>query len=206
MKPGQTTFAAAEKYFYHAIDLSAVSRSVLRPQVEFSDSEWVPAYQWLEKETGFYPLFLAVGDESAAYVTGYQNQWRVNIGGTMTNGSYLASRRKAGEFPNLVLFAFRQSDLQGCFTDYQWWNIVLTDVLCERPIGPALYRYLFKKSWPRSKWLRTANADGHTVQLLVPELDLSTAAFVWARNQASAKALRAMGFENVSVKRLKLEH
>ena len=206
MKQGLASSSAEDKYFYHVIDLSAVSRSVLRPQVEFSDSEWVPAYQWLEKETGFYPLFLAVGDESATYVTGYQNQWRVNLGGTMVDGNYVSTRRKAGEFPSFVLFAFRQSDLQGCFTDYQWWNIVLTDVLCERPIGPALYRYLFKKSWPRSKWLRTANADGHMVQLLVPELDLSKAAFVWARNQKSAKALRAMGFDNVSVKRLKLEH
>jgi hypothetical protein len=44
------------------------------------------------------------------------------------------------------------------------------------------------------------------VQMLVPELDLSKAAFLWARNEKSAQALRAMGFENVSVKRLKLEH
>lgn len=206
MKPGLPSSPVQEKYFYHAIDLEAVSRSVLRPQVEFSDSEWVSAYRWLEKEIGFYPLFLAVGDESAAYVTGYQNQWRVHIGGSIIDGNYVASKRKAGEFPNVALLAFRQGDIQGCFTDYQWWNIVLTDVLCGRPIGPALYRYLFKKSWSRSKWLRTANGDGHLVQMLVPELDLSKAAFLWARNEKSAEALRAMGFENVSVKRLKLEH
>jgi hypothetical protein len=201
----KTASLAEEKYFYHVIDFTAVSRSVLRPQVEFSDSEWIPAYQWLENEIGFYPLFLAVGDGNAAYVTGYQNQWRVHLGGTMSDGKYVSKKRKAGEFPNFVLFAFRQSELQGCFTDYQWWNIVLTDLLCERPIGQALYRYLFKKSWSRSKWLRTANGDGSAVQLLVPELDLSKAAFAWARNEKSAAVLRDMGFDNVSVKRLKVE-
>lgn len=194
-----------EKYFYHVIDLAAVSRSVLRPQVQYSDSEWVPAYQWLEQEIGFYPLFLAVGDADAAYVTGYQNQWRVHIGGNMVDGKYEPTKRKAGEFPNFVLLAFPQSALEGCFTDYPWWNIVLTDVLCQRSIGPGLYRSLFKKSWSRSQWLRTANRDGHAVQLLVPKLDLTKAAFVWARNKKSAQALRDMGFENVSVKRLKLE-
>jgi hypothetical protein len=131
----KTASLAEEKYLYHVIDFTAVSRSVLRPQVEFSDSEWIPAYQWLENEIGFYPLFLAVGDGNAAYVTGYQNQWRVHLGGTMSDGKYVPKKRKAGEFPNFVLFAFRQSELQGCFTDYQWWNIVLTDLLCERPIG-----------------------------------------------------------------------
>ncbi len=182
MKQGQASPQKEDKYFYHVIDLSAVSRSILRPQVQFSDREWVPAYQWLEKEIGFYPLFLAAGDLDAAYVTGYQNQWRVHIGGTMADGKYQPKMRKAGEFPNLVLLAFPQSALQGCFTDYPWWNIVLTDVLCQRAIGPGLYRYLFKKSWSRSKWLRSANRDGHAAQLLVPELDLSKAAFLWARN------------------------
>ncbi len=203
---GQTASPAESKYFYHVIEFAAVSRSVLQPQLEFSDSDWIPAYQWLEKEIGFYPLFLAVGDGDAAYVTGYQNQWRVHIGGNMVDGKYVPKKRKAGEFPNFVLLAFPQSALQGCFTDYPWWNIVLTDVLCQRAIGPGLHRYLFKKSWSRSKWLRTANRDGSAVQLLVPELDLSKAAFVWARNKKSAQALRDMGFENVSVKRLKLEH
>lgn len=212
-----------EIYLYHAMPLAQVKRGLLIPDPSYSDEEYLPAYRWLERETGFFPLFLAVGTvQEAVYVTGYSNQWRVYIGGEPTDGgSWRKLYRKAGEFPNYVLFALPLSALagnsegnsertakdsfSGVFTDYQWWNIVLTDCMNGTAVGQKLRRTLFKKSWARSKWLSTAAKDGHLVQVVAPQIDLDRAAFVWARNQETAKTLRQMGFANVQVKRLPLE-
>lgn len=199
--------------------LAQVKRGLLIPDPSYSDEEYLPAYRWLEQETGFFPLFLAIGTvEEAVYVTGYSNQWRVYIGGEPSEGgSWRKIYRKAGEFPNYVLFALPLSALAGSsaetakgsftgvFTDYQWWNIVLTDCMNGTEVGQKLKRTLFKKSWARSKWLSTAAKDGHLVQVVAPQIDLDQAAFVWARNQETAEALRKMGFANVQVKRLPVE-
>jgi hypothetical protein len=191
-------------FFYHKLPLEQVERKLLIPNPAFSDSEFLPAYRWLEQEIGFFPLFLAVGREEAAYVTGYQNQWLVNLGGRQVDGVYQPIIRKAGDFPNYVLFAFPIKTLEGVYTDYLWWNIVLSDVLSQVQVSSQLRRLLFKKSWPTHKWLRLANQDGHQVQFLAAQLDLAQASFVWVRNEKTAKTLRNMGFHDVRVKRLSL--
>lgn len=194
-------------YLYHAMPLSQVKRGVLIADPVYSDEDFLPAYRWLEKEHGFFPLFLAVGTvEEAVYVTGYQNQWRVHTGSERVEGKLRQVYRRAGEFPNYVLFALPVSAVPGIFTDYMWWNIVLTDCMNNTEIGKQLRRYLYKKSWPTHKWLRTARRDGHLVQLIAPQIDLDQASFVWARNRKSAETLRAMGFNNVQVKRLPVEN
>lgn len=192
-------------YFFHTMPLSQVKRGPMVPHPVYSDKEYLPAYQWLEKEKGFFPLFLAVGTEEAAYVTGYQNQWRVFLGNDHVDGAWRKVYRKAGEFPNYALFGFAVENVEGYFTDYQWWNIVLGDCMNGTPVDKHVRRMLFKKSWPRSKWLATARRDGHLVQLIAPSLDLAKASVVWARNKESAAKLREMGFDNVQVKRLPLE-
>ena len=204
-----------EIYLYHGMPFAQVKRGLLIPDPVYSDEDFLPAYRWLEKETGFYPLFLAVGTvEEAVYVTGYSNQWRVYIGSEPgEGGTWRKVYRKAGEFPNYVLFGLPLSALAGnsaesfsaVFTDYQWWHAVLNDCLNGSAVGQQVRRFLFKKSWPRSKWLSTAAKDGHLVQVVAPQIDLDQAAFVWARNQETAKALRQMGFANVQVKRLLVE-
>lgn len=181
--------------------LAQVKRGLLIPDPSYSDEEYLPAYRWLEQETGFFPLFLAIGTvEEAVYVTGYSNQWRVYIGGEPSEGgSWRKIYRKAGEFPNYVLFALPLSALAGSsaetakgsftgvFTDYQWWNIVLTDCMNGTEVGQKLKRTLFKKSWARSKWLSTAAKDGHLVQVVAPQIDLDQAAFVWAATKKRQK-------------------
>lgn len=194
-----------KNYFYHVVPLKQVRRSVIVADASYSDPEYLPAYHWLEKELGFFPLFLAVGGKDAISVTGYQNQWRVRIGGQFENGQYRPTYRRAGEFENFVLFAFPLDAVEGTFNDYQWWNIVLTEAICEREVGPGMRKLLFKRSWSRAKWLATARKDGHLVQLVAPQIDLARAEFVWARNRKSAEALRQLGFENVQVQRLTVD-
>jgi len=196
-----------QTYVYHVVPLEQVRRAKIVADAQYSDKEWLPAYQWLEKEVGFFPLFLSVGDIEAAYVTGYQNQWRVFIGGDYgEDKQYRKIYRKAGEFPNFVLFAFPLASVpKRRFTDYQWWNIVLTDVLCERAVDNQLHRRLFKNSWTEARWLRHSRRDSHYVQMLAPELDLAAAEFIWVRNKATQEILVKQGFKNVAVKRLALE-
>lgn len=194
---------------------SQVKRGLLIPDPVYSDQDFLPAYRWLEKETGFFPFFLAVGTvEEAVYVTGYSNQWRVYIGNDPAEGGiWRKVYRKAGEFPNYVLFGLPLSALadsakgsfSGVFTDYQWWHVVLNACLNGNAVEEQVRRPLFKKSWGRSKWLSTAAKDPRLVQVVAPQIDFNQAAFVWARNQETAKALGQMGFANVKVKRLLVE-
>jgi hypothetical protein len=194
-------------YVYHVVPLDQVKRGKIVADARYSDPEWLASYRWLEKQVGFYPLFLSVGGSEAVYVTGYQNQWRVFIGGDFDNNKqYRKIHRKAGEFPNFVLFAFPLASVpKRQFTDYQWWNIVLTEVLCQREVGKGLHRRLFKYSWDEAKWLRHARRDSHFVQMLASELDLAQAEFIWVRNKRTQEALLKQGFKNVAVKRLPLE-
>ncbi|MBU6455310.1 MAG: hypothetical protein KGS72_26300 [Cyanobacteria bacterium REEB67] len=194
-------------YLYHALPFEQVQRGLMEPDRQFSDSEFMPAYEWLGAEVGYFPLFLAIGnneDDEAVRVTGYQNQWRVFVGGTMEPGQpYVKTYRKAGEFPNFVLFAFELDSVPvRSYNDYQWWNIALTEILSERQVGKGLRRRLFKPTWNESQWLRKASRDGHDVQVVAPRLDLDASAFIWVRNEATQRAMLARGFKNVRVKRI----
>ncbi|MBS1994182.1 MAG: hypothetical protein JSS86_02350 [Cyanobacteria bacterium SZAS LIN-2] len=197
-----------QTYVYHVVPLEQVVHGKIVADPQLSDPEFLPAYRWLEREVGFFPLFLAIGNADAIYVTGYQNQWRTFIGGEFDQDKkYRKIYRKAGEYPNFVLFAFPLEKVpQRNLHDYQWWNIVLTEALCEREVGPGLRRLLFKKSWNQAKWLRQAHKDGHMVQMVAPELDLTAAEYIWVRNKRTQEALLSRGFKNVQVKRLPLEH
>jgi hypothetical protein len=159
------------------------------------DEDFRRSFEWLEKRIGFYPIFMACGNEQAEGLTGYANQWASVIGWDR-NGNI---RRSKGEFPNFAMLVFRTEDVQeAVFTDYDYWCGCLNS---DEP-EPYIVRRLFKRSWSRNDWFRFASRDPCGVQVLVPKLDTRKACEIWVRNQASRKKLLDMGFTNVIVKRL----
>ena len=62
---------------YHMLGPSSSGLRLRQPSAEHRPRCFEAAYQWLEHEVGFYPLFLAVGGTlDAISMTGYQDQWR----------------------------------------------------------------------------------------------------------------------------------
>ncbi|MBF0208609.1 MAG: hypothetical protein HQK53_17180 [Oligoflexia bacterium] len=85
--------------FHHSRPLSAVTfgevtqspASVGAKSVEDQeDAEWFEQkYKWLEKQIGFYPLFMAVGRRNDDLrMTGYQNQWRKVLSRSRDGNTY----------------------------------------------------------------------------------------------------------------------
>ncbi len=199
--------------FHHSRPFATVSYGIVKPHpagssmLEFRGIR--DAYQWLEVRVGFFPLFLAAGtQEWQLQMTGYQDQWRRLIG--YDSEAERRIYRGKGEFPNYVLFSFHEEDLrEGVFIDEDaWWVFICGAFLNDQAdqVTDAQVRSVFKKSWPRSRWLREARSEDSQlpVCLLVPSLDLSKAERVWVRNRSTEKRLADMGFKNVQVKRLRL--
>jgi len=47
--------------YHHCIPASRVTCGSIRADRSLSDPEFLPAYEWVEDQLGFFPLFLAVG-------------------------------------------------------------------------------------------------------------------------------------------------
>lgn len=164
-------------------------------------AEFEAAYRWLENEVGFYPLFLSAGTtEEDIRMTGYQNQWRR----ILSEGPNGKEYRKKGNFPNDVLFSF--GDIDGVFMDYDYWDVALNASHKDYRMTNHEKRLIFKPSWPKSKWLGKARNDQHSVQLVTPELYLPDAKRIRVRNKSTKSFLETMGFNDVEVKRIKVEH
>jgi len=201
--------------YHHCRTLESIVYGTVRPSPEHA-IEWLKEeYIWLEKEVGFYPLFLAVGGtEDDIRMTGYDTQWNKRIGteivGRKKNGNCIQKNvlRKKGEFPNEVLFSFddfdklQEASTDGVFMDYMAWHIVLNSSHCNYQISEQYKRMIFKYSWPKSKWLNYAKKEPHNVQLVTKELYLPAAKQIWARNNPTKAKLEEMGFRNVEVKRI----
>lgn len=189
---------------YHVMPLDFVSFTEFDADSERSeDADFRKAYHWLEKRVGFYPLFLGFGNADAERLTGYSNQWAVNIGTEHRDGKLVNILRKKGEFPNHVLFVFDLESLSApVFTDYMYWCCILNYCINDDEPMRSFVRGLFRKSFGRTDWLRLASRKPCDVQVVVPKLDLRKACEVWVRNKATKAKLEAMGFENVVVKRL----
>lgn len=171
------------------------------PNPNHEKGDFLPAYRWLEREVGFYPLFLSVGESEAALrMTGYNNQWRRIIAWSSKGNTY----RRRGEFPNYVLFSFEHID--GIFMDFEHWHIAINAALNDRGEEVTSYekRLMFKPSWPGSRWLRKARKDPGSVQLVTPRLFLPEAGRIWVRNRKTKQVLEEMGFQHIEVKRLKV--
>jgi len=159
---------------------------------------------WLEKQFGFYPLFLAVGHTyEDINMSGYPYQWS-----RIVSTSYDQERkktvhvlRKPGEFRNDVLFSYE--NLEGVrFVDYDYWFWILNACL-DDPIPEYVKRLVIKPSWNKADWLRKARKEPHHVMGVIPRLDLRLADRIWVRNASSAKLLADMGFNKVKVKRMR---
>jgi len=188
--------------YHHCRSLDSVVYGTVKASPKHADEYLKGAYLWLEKEVGFYPLFLSVGttDEDIR-MTGYQNQWRRIL--SEGQGPKGKEYRRKGESPNNVLFSFE--DVDGIFMDYDYWHIVLNAGHKNYQITDYEKRLIFKPSWLKSKWLRKARKEPHSVQLITPELCLPDAERIWVRNQQTKKLLTAMEFNNVESRRLILE-
>lgn len=223
---------ALPRLFHHARHLEHVCYGQVR-QVRLADETLAPChgadcdwfddwrhalymetcYRWLADRVGFWPLFLGVGCHAwDLQLTGYQNQWRRILSQSRDETIY----RRAGEFPNMVLFSFEDAPPGAVFSDYHAWHIVLNAIdwaarvgheLGLRPLGVSVERQVLKPSWSRADWLRKARRAPASVQAVVPELDLATATAIWGRNQPTRRRLIDLGFsaERVAVRRLRVE-
>lgn len=179
--------------YHHSRNLDSIIFGEVSSHLDYFDPDFKDAYLWLEKEVGFYPLFLAVGTtEEDIRMTGYQDNWRVKI----SDWEY----RRTGKFPNIVLFSFESVD--GIFMDFDYWHLVLNAGYKNYQMTDYEKRLIFKPSFSKSKWLGKAKEDPHSVQLVTPALYLPDAERIWVRNQQTKKLLESMGFENVEVRRL----
>jgi hypothetical protein len=184
--------------------LSQVKYGTIRADPVYSSSDFMPAYEWLAEQIGFFPHFVSVGtDESALYRTGYQDQWRIRDGGDFVDGEYQKNYRKKGEFPNTVLFSF--DHLEGIFMDYNYWHIAINACTNGGSVAKNETKWILKPSWTRQRWLRAMMDRTHIVDLLVPDIPLDKAARVWVRNRATQKLMEAKGFQTVEVTRTRVE-
>ncbi len=185
--------------YHHAIalpNLRDVRGGVLVPDAGRSDVDFLPAYRWAEREVGFFPLFLAVGPTvEDVRMTGYGNHWA-------PPGRRGLLDPDPADRP-LVLFSFDHVD--GVFTDYLNWHLVLNGGPCGHRIGPRETAMLLRRSWPASRWRREARRRRHGVQLLAPRLDLRSATRAWAPDDATRQAVDELGYGGVRVRRIAFE-
>ncbi|MBK7747820.1 MAG: hypothetical protein IPP57_08705 [Candidatus Obscuribacter sp.] len=192
---------------FHSMSLSQVTFDRMVADPKYSDSDYLPAYRWAETRLGFFPLFLAVGTDESIGMTGYSNQWRRFLGNERdASGALNKVYRKRGEYPSNVLFVFDSEDIaEAVFTDYMAWHLVLNETMNGGTVSERYASMVLKRSWSRARWLLYSWRHAHSVQALVPALDLRQAKAVWVRNEKARRKLVAMGFANVQVKRLPVQ-
>ena len=190
--------------YHHSLSLDHVIFGEIRSDPKYADDDFKKAYTWLEDQIDFYPLFMAVGrSDDDIRMTGYPDNWRVRVASRYEEGKRVGTYRRKGEFPNLVLFSFDHVD--GVFMDFDNWHIVLNSWYNDYQISDYDKRLIFKPSWPRSRWLKKAKDNPHSVQLVTSSLDLSKATRVWVRNNATKQQLQDLGFSGVDVRKATLE-
>jgi hypothetical protein len=185
--------------YHHSRSLDSVVFGEIKANPDYFD-DLAPAYFWLKKKFGFLPVFLAVGEtEEDIRMTGYQCQWRQLLIDSPRGNTY----RKKGEYPNYVLFSFEE--VEGKFLDYMYWLFIMNSTTSNRKVDSLDEKYTLKRSWTKSKWLKKAKKDPHSVQMVTSSLYLPDAKGVYVRNKQTKKTLEEMGFENVEVRRILLE-
>lgn len=200
--------------FHHSRPIESVKFGVIKPESPLLHTKvndeidqqivdsFERSYRWLETHLGFFPLFISVGRKNPdVLMTGYQNQWMKVVGTNDAGNIHI----KAGESPNIVLFSYSQIPRGSVFMDFDIWNQVLA--LKGLPPSSRLIQSLFKPSYIRNDWISKTIKSYGTVQLVVPELDLSKAEFIAVRNKKTKKELVNMGFkpEVISIKRMLLD-
>lgn len=166
----------------------------------------LPGYEWLAAQTGFYPIFMSIGDERAIGHCGYKFNWqrKVQVGWT-NDGKPVYHHVKKGESPNMVLFAFKINLIDmGVFTSYpDPWHQILSLTYSETGVPTAdMIKQLLRPEMSKVDWLALAQENPMALQLVVPKLDLRKAEFVYVRNETTRKQLSTLGFSNVETKRI----
>lgn len=186
--------------YHHCRSLEHIAFGEVKSSPEHADPFEKKANLWLEKQVGFYPLFLAVGSaEEDIVMTGYDRNWKRKIGSTGTKGIYV----QKGKFPNEVLFSFEE--MTGVFMDFGNWFIALNSEWKNYAVSDYEKRLIFKLSYNKADWLRKARKEPGSVMLVAPSLYLPSAKRVWVRNKETKEKLEDMGFEGVEVKRIAVE-
>jgi hypothetical protein len=170
----------------------------------FSFTDFLPAYEWLEQEIGFFPHFLSVGNsERVIRRTGYEDNWRVFERGEFSDTGYRKINRKKGEFPNLVLFSFDHAD--GVFMDELSWNIAINACMNGETVSKQVMKMILKPSWNKRRWIHAAEKKSLWVCLLAPVLSLEKTSRISVRNQSTKKEMEKMGFRNIRTLRIPVE-
>ena len=130
-------------------------------------------------------------------MTGYQNQWKQLLAWGRNYREY----RQKGEIENQVLFSFTDIPT-GVFMDYMNWHMVLNSAYNNYQMSDREKRMIFRPYWEKSDWLRYVRRNSHSLQLVVPKLDLRKAAVIWVRNVRTKRNLENEGFRNVEVRRI----
>lgn len=194
----ETKEYAWNPYFFHHKRPLEYSNFQSVAQLQGIDEDFEIAYEWVERKVGFYPLFLAVGNTpESIQMTGYQNQWQKLLG---FDGSKKIYRGK-GEQDNFVLFSFKDLP-DGIFMDFHDWHLVLNSRKAGNEVTSQDEISIFKPSYTKSDWMRYAKKNPHSVQFIMPELDLAKADLVSVRNKETQKQLQDKGFGNVEVRRI----
>lgn len=159
------------------------------------------AYEWLAEQVGFYPLFLAVGTSADdKRITGYQVQFHPE-----------------SERSPEALFSYKEKPGSPLlFNDYDQWHIIINDALNSLEslgggrhtrrlpeVSDVVRRLVMKPSWRDSDWLRRVRRQTHSVQAVVPSLDLAAADRVWCADDETRAALVDQGFD---ARRIKVKH
>lgn len=167
------------------------------------EDNFYQAYKWLEGQIGHWPLFLSVGDHPEAwYMTGYASQWEKILTLRYQDGKRIATHRKAGEFPSLVMFSYKDTPPQASFSSYHWWHCALNG-----PASQEEEKEILRPAYSAQDWLKKSKRSPGSVQAHVPQLDLSAAERIWCRSQKAKKQLMDRGFdrEKIQVKRLSVQ-
>jgi hypothetical protein len=136
--------------YHHCMPASGVTNGIITADRSRSDPEFLPAYEWVEAQLGFFPFFLAVGGgDKIAWMTGYQDNWRVSTGCECVEGKYRKTYRRKGEFPNLALLSFDHMD--GVFMDYDYWHIALNACMNGSCVSTREKQWIFKPSWTKNR-------------------------------------------------------
>lgn len=197
--------------FHHTTELEYCYPQVIKPGPEHlpkDDSLWAEqlnqAYSWLSQRIGHWPLFLSVGDDPSAWqMTGYQSQWARLLSERYQEGKRIATYRKPGDFPSLVLFSFPCLS-QASFSSYYWWHCALNGA---EAVSKEEEEEMLRPRYSTDDWLKKAVRSPGSVQAHVPQLDLGQAQRIWCRSLKAKQQLIKQGFdpEIIQVKRLAVD-
>ena len=134
--------------YHHSRPLPYVQYDIVS-QARTSEEPYKSAFLWLEKELGYYPLFLAVGNtEDDIRVTGYPEQWRRLLSSGIQN-----EYRQKGQIDNEVLFSFPDIP-NGVFLNYgYWWDTILNSEDNNQEVNKWVKKLLFRPTWDKERWL-----------------------------------------------------